>query len=140
MVAQEGDLLAAAKLSVRELVKLGRRHIRVKVVKSRKTPKREPRVVPKLEPDLVPGAEQQGGVPGPRKRKRVDYAKLVGEGEYGERCVGSQPFSGFTDSGRSPKPYPSVLKSLLDQLVAGLSGRTGRCEHMRGSTEAETQG
>jgi hypothetical protein len=86
MVAQEGDLLAAAKLSVRELVKLGRRHIRVKVVKTRKTPKREPRVVPKLEPGLVPGAEQQGGGPGPRKRKRVDYAKLVGEGENGERC------------------------------------------------------
>ncbi|GAQ87113.1 Transducin/WD40 repeat-like superfamily protein [Klebsormidium nitens] len=69
MVAQEGDQLNAARLTVKELVKLGRQHIRRKVVITRK-----PKPEVKQEPMV-----NEGTALGPRKRKRINYATLGGD-------------------------------------------------------------
>lgn len=69
MVAEQGDQLVAARLTVKALVKLGRQHIRRKLIGTRA-------VKPRAEVKPLPA---KGAQLGPRKRKRHDYSKLGGE-------------------------------------------------------------
>lgn len=71
MVAQKGDQLGAARLTVKELVKLGRQHIRRKVIITRQAK-------PTVKPEPVLSRETALG---PRKRKRINYATLGGDDE-----------------------------------------------------------